>query len=103
MTSNFKTMIAPGLSTNNITEMEREIEQNINYSYSDHLSEENDGEIDACAYVCGFILKNIPDKKCQACKTMLLAETELPENTFTKFKEYNESKKSLMYASNSMC
>lgn len=92
MISNFKTLIAPDIGTSNITEMEREIQQNINYSYSDNLSEGNDGEIDACAYVCGFILKNIPNKKCQVCKQILLAETELPENTFTEFKEYNENK-----------
>ncbi|KAJ2946544.1 hypothetical protein O0L34_g12599 [Tuta absoluta] len=57
-------------------------------------------EAQACAYVCGFIVKKMRSESCDQCKKALLAngDNELA-HIFTSFKEYDATKKSLKYVS----
>lgn len=58
--SNFKTILTPATDICTTATLDVEIADNVGSS----LVEETMGEMQACAYVCGFIIKNIPDKKC---------------------------------------
>lgn len=64
---------------------------------------QNSSEMQACAYVCGFILKNMKID-CTTCKSIMLADqnTEVC-HSFTSFKEYNDSRSSLNYVQYSFC
>lgn len=66
--------------------------------YDDDESITNEGEIQACAYVCGFIIKNNPIE-CDKCKKAFLCDSQDNEHIFIEFKEHNNLKKSLNYAS----
>lgn len=57
---------------------------------------ENSGEMQACAYVCGFILKKI-DLNCEACAQALTSPRDTVCHLFNTFKEYSD-KRSLNYA-----
>jgi len=57
-------------------------------------------EMQACAYVCGFIVKKL-ELSCQHCKSAMLADqnTEL-NHLFISFKEYESIHSSLVYVNN---
>lgn len=61
------------------------------------------GEMQACAYVCGFIARNITIN-CEQCKKIMLADlnTEVC-HLFTSFKEYDDVACSLKYIQPSFC
>lgn len=61
------------------------------------------GEMQACAYVCGFIAKHMAIN-CAQCKKIMLADpnTEVC-HLFTSFKEYDDVKCSLKYMQPSFC
>ena len=61
------------------------------------------GEMQACAYVCGFIFKNMAIE-CSICKSIMLADpnTEIC-HTFTAFKEYSDTRSSLNYVQYGFC
>ncbi|KAL4719436.1 hypothetical protein ACJJTC_011588 [Scirpophaga incertulas] len=61
------------------------------------------GEMQACAYVCGFIAKNI-ENDCLVCGQMFIADqnTEVC-HIFTSFKENDEEKSTLKYIQPSFC
>lgn len=61
------------------------------------------GEMQACAYVAGFIVRNLK-LDCEFCKRTMLADqnTELC-HLFTSFKEYNDKTPSLRYVQPSFC
>lgn len=59
-------------------------------------------EAQACAYVCGFIVKKLKINDCMQCqKSFLATDTELI-HIFTSCKEYNTIHHSLKYASKEM-
>lgn len=60
-------------------------------------------EAQACAYVCGFIVKKMRNESCDQCKKTLLAKggDELA-HIFTSFKEYEPNKKSLKYVTSNL-
>lgn len=64
---------------------------------------QSSGEIQACAYVCGFIARNIAIN-CEQCKKIMLADpnTEVC-HLFTSFKEYDDVKCILKYIQPSFC
>lgn len=76
------------------------------FSYSSNLSEElesicnaetSSGEAQACAYVCGFLIKRL-DCSCSSCNNILFSKEKcLVEHLFLQFKEYNSEKQSLKY------
>lgn len=56
-------------------------------------------EVQACTYVCGFVIKKI-NNKCTQCINVLTAlPGSEPAHLFTEFKEYQDTKNSLNYAS----
>lgn len=57
------------------------------------------GEMQACAYVCGFMIKRL-GPNCKQCLTAMLADqnTEV-SHLFTSFKEYENMHSSLFYVS----
>lgn len=61
------------------------------------------GEMQACAYVCGFIYKNMTPN-CSKCKSVMLSDpnTEVC-HLFTSFKEYSNLKASLNYVNTDFC
>lgn len=64
---------------------------------------QSSGEMQACAYVCGFIVKNMPTN-CSICISIMLADqnTEVC-HSFTSFKEYDEYSNSLKYVQYNFC
>lgn len=61
------------------------------------------GEMQACAYVCGFIIKHL-DLNCELCKKIMLADQNTEVfHLFTSFKEYNDRTPSLKYVKPSFC
>ncbi|XP_052746941.1 uncharacterized protein LOC128199842 isoform X2 [Bicyclus anynana] len=56
-------------------------------------------EMQACAYVCGFIFKKLKNNTCEFCKNIMITKNVGPilHFTFTTFKEYNDNKESLNY------
>lgn len=58
---------------------------------------EENGEIQACTYVCGFILKKYKNA-CEKCLKMLTTNDRTAMHTFVQFKEFNDYKESLQYA-----
>lgn len=74
-----------------------EIEENITSSLEENL-EEGSSELQACAYVCGFIIKK-NKISCNNCKKILVSETPEGVHNFIEFKNYENLKKSLTYAS----
>lgn len=70
----------------------------IESSFEESLSDS--GEIQACAYVCGFLLKNMKNNNCKTCEETLKCQNMSdPIYNFIKYKEYNDIKNSLKYAS----
>lgn len=57
------------------------------------------GEMQACVYVCGFMIKRL-GPNCKQCHTAMLADqnTEV-SHLFTSFKEYESMHSSLFYVS----
>lgn len=97
--SNYKTLLAPDVPDDSTEDsIEKDMQHQINYTYEDSVREDDSGEIQACAYVCGFITKKNPNKTCQFCKKIFISDEQLAEHLFIDFKEYSEVKKSLIYA-----
>ncbi|XP_047036130.1 uncharacterized protein LOC124641914 [Helicoverpa zea] len=78
--------------------------QNISYSsdFSEEIenicnAESTSSEAQACAYVCGFLIKKL-DSTCTSCLNILLTKENCSvEHLFIQFKEYNSEKQSLNY------
>lgn len=100
--TNFKTLLSPptNIHTADATILTNELEESINSTFECSL-QESSGEIQACAYVCGFIIKNNRNK-CEICKNIFVSETQDRSHTFIEFKEYSDIKKSLIYASENL-
>ncbi|RVE41901.1 hypothetical protein evm_013451 [Chilo suppressalis] len=70
----------------------------IETSFQESVSDSQ--ELQACAYVCGFMLKNLVNNNCNTCDLVLKAKnTDDVLYTFIDFKEYDCIKKRLNYAS----
>lgn len=52
----------------------------------------DDAELQACAYVCGFIIRNYKNQ-CSTCKELFIAKETDTTHLFVDFKEYNDMKK----------
>ncbi|XP_059053042.1 uncharacterized protein LOC131847470 isoform X1 [Achroia grisella] len=63
----------------------------------ENILEECSGEIQACTYVCGFIIKKFKHE-CNACKLIFTTTEQSIMHTFNTFKEYNDLKQVLNYA-----
>ncbi|XP_022833007.1 uncharacterized protein LOC111360937 [Spodoptera litura] len=101
--TNFKTLLTPAPDLCTETEqchMEKDIDENITSSLEENL-EEGSGEVQACAYVCGFIIKKNKNN-CSHCKKNFVSETPEEVHNFIEFKNYDDVKKSLTYASKSL-
>lgn len=96
---NFKTLFtsATDLRTDESKVIDIEILQSFENMSDDELIR-NEGEMQACAYVCGFIVKNNPID-CKNCKKAFLCDTQQNTHIFVEFKEESDIKKSLNYAS----
>ncbi|CAF4883247.1 unnamed protein product [Pieris macdunnoughi] len=65
--------------------------------------EEDNAEMQACAYVCGFLIKKICSvNNCEPCKHIFVSTNVEKVHKFVDYKEYNELKKSLHYANKSI-
>lgn len=74
------------------------ITDSVDVSFAEPLSTES-AELQACAYVCGYLLKRKKDN-CQKCDTFKKnQDIDCDVFNFMQFKEY-DLKKSLIYASN---
>ncbi|CAK1591825.1 unnamed protein product [Parnassius mnemosyne] len=100
--TNFKSLLSPPTDTHTAyaTILTDELEESVNSTFECSL-EESSGEIQACAYVCGFIVKNNLNK-CEICEKIFVSETQERSHTFINFKEYSDLKKSLKYASKNL-
>jgi hypothetical protein len=54
-------------------------------------------ELQALAYVCGYLVKTIKKLECPACRISLLVDTPESCHIFTQFKEYDDQKMRLKY------
>ncbi|KAJ8708707.1 hypothetical protein PYW08_010089 [Mythimna loreyi] len=62
-----------------------------------HNAEPSNGEAQACAYVCGFLIKRL-DCTCTSCLNILISrENSSVQHLFIQFKEYNSEKRTLNY------
>ncbi|CAK1601405.1 unnamed protein product [Parnassius mnemosyne] len=95
--TNFKSLLSPPTDTHTAyaTILTDELEESVNSTFECSL-EESSGEIQACAYVCGFIVKNNLNK-CEICKKNFVSETQERSHTFIDFKEYSDLKKAEAY------
>lgn len=102
--SNFKRLLSPptGMHTAYVdaATLCDELEEEISSTF-EHSIDESSGETQACAYVCGFIVKKNPNK-CENCKKIFVSAYQEGFHSFIEFKEYSEVKKSLIYASKSL-
>ncbi|XP_047041454.1 uncharacterized protein LOC124645663 [Helicoverpa zea] len=103
--TNFKKLLTPATDMHTETEqsesvIENEIEENIISSLEQNL-EEGSSELQACAYVCGFIIKKYKNI-CKNCKNILVSETPEEVHNFIEFKNYDSVKNSLTYASKNL-
>lgn len=62
---------------------------------------EDDSEVQACAYVCGFIISKL-NTKCKKCEDIFVAKTTERHHMFVESREYLDDKKKLNYASKDM-
>ncbi|CAH2088902.1 unnamed protein product [Euphydryas editha] len=101
---NFKVFLNEGLEqkTQQIKEHVDEIQRSIS-DVEEFDIPQCSGEMQACAYVCGFIVKYL-NVHCEQCKKLMLADpnTEVC-HLFTSFKEYDDIKNSLKYIQPSFC
>lgn len=73
---------------------------NMSYDMPDDntiVSDAESDEMQACAYVCGFIFKKIKNNSCKFCKIIMVSNNIEPVHLFNSFKEYNDKKNSLNY------
>lgn len=67
--------------------------------WEDNICDDN-AELQACAYVCGFLIKRLfAQNICNICKHIFISTEESVLHTFITFKEYDSLKQSMKYAS----
>ncbi|CAK1597858.1 unnamed protein product [Parnassius mnemosyne] len=105
--TNFKTLLTPATDictdieqSEHVYQIKKEIEESITSSLEENL-EEGSSELQACAYVCGFIIKK-NKISCNNCTKILVSETPEGVHNFVEFKNYDNVKKSLTYASKNL-
>ena len=101
--SNFKDLLASPQTTSQenredphiMSDMLASVDNTFESSLSDSA------EMQACAYVCGFILRNLK-VACDDCEKALKATNIENVHSFVEFKEYDDIKKRLIYASKNL-
>ncbi|CAH2104627.1 unnamed protein product [Euphydryas editha] len=68
------------------------------YSEVDEAINTNDPEIQACAYVAGFIIKKLPVNNCEVCRKIFVSDTIDINHLFVSNREYETDSQSLNYA-----
>lgn len=95
---NYKVLLSSATVNTLLTQNEiLNFEENFSETLEINIGE-NSSEMQACAYVCGFIAKNISNK-CEMCIVIFVAETPEATHVFTDFKENSDQWKTLTYAS----
>ncbi|CAK1597698.1 unnamed protein product [Parnassius mnemosyne] len=71
-----------------------------------HVIEQNidkgNAEVQACAYVCGFLLKQLPVNKCKKCRKIFVSNTVDKCHLFVECREYSDFNRSLYYVTKEM-
>lgn len=100
--NNFETLLSVSQSTpqHTFARTEPEFLSSIELPQIDDAIQDNNAEIQACAYVCGFVMKRMPN--CEDCKKALISTSVENFHLFVEFREYSEFKKSLNYVTKEM-
>ncbi|XP_049868630.1 uncharacterized protein LOC126368613 isoform X2 [Pectinophora gossypiella] len=97
--NNFETMLSVSKPTQVSTPNE------FNYielpPMEDALNEES-GEIKACAYVCGFLIKQFPVTSCSLCERIFLTKDIENHHSFVEWREYSEKNRNLKYVTKNL-
>lgn len=103
MITNFKTILSnshPNTSICTSSPLSPLFESSINFSTIEATASEDSGEMQACAYVCGFLIKNHKSlKNCKECRNIFETNEVAQIHNFNVNKEYFEMKKCLNYSS----
>lgn len=94
----YKTLFTPATDTH--TDEENTLVRDVEYEFENTFQcnlEEKSGELQACAYVSGYIIKKY-NLDCEVCKALLITKECEWVHSFLDFKEYNDVKRSLQYA-----
>lgn len=90
-------------STSTMVSTLDEFVENVECNFRNIDTPEYSGEMQACAYVCGYIAKKMAIT-CNQCKNIILTDPNTEVfHLFTTFKEYDDIKTSLKYIQRNFC